>query len=417
MSVGADIESLKERANAGDAGAQYALAARLSAAGDRDAATRWLEAAARGGSADALFTLATRKVNSLESAAEAAAGLDKAARMGSPTAARLLCVLEAIGVGVAQNEEAALQRMRALAQEGDPAAARELAGLLAIANVDHPLISALVERAGAADPVNAAFALARAAAGRPAGGPLFLRQCAAVLERARYPRAKQLAAPASAGGVAPPLEWGAVDSALTLAPRFAPKAERLSSAPDATLRRAAVSPEICEYVIAFSGMRLGPSLVYDPTSDRMVRDPLRTSSTACLAPLDLDLVIVVVNRIMRIAAEAPEENGEFLSVLRYLPGQQYRPHFDCIPPGPDLELSGQRAATALLFLNDDFEGGETHFTAADLKVRGARGDILVFRNVLPDGALDPLSRHAGLPVASGEKWLASKWFRTKKYRF
>jgi prolyl 4-hydroxylase len=43
------------------------------------------------------------------------------------------------------------------------------------------------------------------------------------------------------------------------------------------------------------------------------------------------------------------------------------------------------------------------------------GDLLVFYNAGPDGDLDPLSRHAGLPVTSGIKYLATRWIREKRW--
>ncbi len=149
----------------------------------------------------------------------------------------------------------------------------------------------------------------------------------------------------------------------------------------------------------------------------MMRDPLRTSLTASLGPIDLDLALVALSRAMADAVGEPDEKGEFLSVLQYMPGQQYRPHFDSIPPGPDLDQSGQRTKTAILFLNDDFVGGETHFLLPDIKLRASRGDILVFSSFNAKGELDPASRHAGLPVTAGQKWIVTRWFRSKKYMF
>ena len=181
--------------------------------------------------------------------------------------------------------------------------------------------------------------------------------------------------------------------------------------------RRLVAPEVCEYVIAHAASRLGPSLTYDPVNGGMMRDPLRTSSTASLSPIDLDLALVALNRLIAHTVGVADKNGEFLSVLHYRPGQQYHPHCDWLPAGPDLERSGQRAMTALLFLNDDYRGGETHFLAPDLKIRGRTGDLLVFSNLDAQGAPDPLSRHAGLPIENGEKWIASKWFRSKEYQF
>lgn len=39
------------------------------------------------------------------------------------------------------------------------------------------------------------------------------------------------------------------------------------------------------------------------------------------------------------------------------------------------------------------------------------GDALLFVNTLADGLPDPGSRHAGLPVTHGAKWLATRWIR------
>ena len=69
--------------------------------------------------------------------------------------------------------------------------------------------------------------------------------------------------------------------------------------------------------------------------------------------------------------------------------------------------------TFLLFLNEEFEGGETTFPAAGLSFRGRTGDALFFANVTRDGRPDPLTLHAGRPPTSGEKWILSQWIRER----
>ena len=115
-------------------------------------------------------------------------------------------------------------------------------------------------------------------------------------------------------------------------------------------------------------------------------------------------------------ADTPYENGESLMVLRYRPGEEYRPHHDFLGPNePDLKTRGQRFRTALLYLNDGYEGGETHFLSPDVKVAGKTGDVVVFDNVDEKGAPDVSARHAGRPVTRGEKWLATLWLRDRPY--
>jgi prolyl 4-hydroxylase len=70
---------------------------------------------------------------------------------------------------------------------------------------------------------------------------------------------------------------------------------------------------------------------------------------------------------------------------------------------------------APIHLNDDYAGGETAFVKTGLGVRGRKGDALVFSSVGRDGRFEPLSEHAGLPVTSGTKYLASRWIRARRH--
>ena len=70
-------------------------------------------------------------------------------------------------------------------------------------------------------------------------------------------------------------------------------------------------------------------------------------------------------------------------------------------------------ATFLIYLNDDYEGGETDFPMLSWRYRGRKGDALVFWNVSPQGHVERKLLHAGLPPTSGEKWLLSQWVRDR----
>jgi prolyl 4-hydroxylase len=75
----------------------------------------------------------------------------------------------------------------------------------------------------------------------------------------------------------------------------------------------------------------------------------------------------------------------------------------------------QRLVTALVYLNEGYEGGETAFVKTGLKVKGRKGDALVFVNITADRRADPMAEHAGLPVIRGVKLLASLWMRERHY--
>ena len=90
-------------------------------------------------------------------------------------------------------------------------------------------------------------------------------------------------------------------------------------------------------------------------------------------------------------------------------------YLDTTQPGYAREVAerGQRVATFLLYLNDDYEGGETEFPFLGFRYKGKKGDALLFWNVTPSGAPDLNTRHAGTPPTSGEKWVLSQWLRQR----
>lgn len=168
---------------------------------------------------------------------------------------------------------------------------------------------------------------------------------------------------------------------------------------------ALLSADECAYVIDRLGAAVRPSLVIDPSSGRRMPNPVRDSHGANVAPPDEDIVLHAINRRIATATATDWAQGEPLHLLRYTPGQQYRPHLDALPG-----VANQRVLTVLIYLNDGYGGGETRF-ADGMTVRGGIGDAVIFANVRDDGSPDPRTEHAGLPVTHGTKWLATRWIR------
>ncbi len=44
------------------------------------------------------------------------------------------------------------------------------------------------------------------------------------------------------------------------------------------------------------------------------------------------------------------------------------------------------------------------------------GDAVLFWGVKPNGDIDPHALHGGCPVKKGEKWVATKWIRSRGAR-
>jgi prolyl 4-hydroxylase len=191
-------------------------------------------------------------------------------------------------------------------------------------------------------------------------------------------------------------------------PIVLPAPKRLSDSPDALLFPKLFCAAECDYLVAAAKPGFQPSFVVD--AGREYRDPIRTSDGSTMHWLIEDPAIHALNRRLAAIGGTAAEQGEPLQVLRYHPGQQYRPHMDWLPGEPN-----RRVMTALVWLNEGYDGGETEFVRTGLQVKGRKGDALLFRNGLPGGRPDPASEHAGLPVAKGVKLLASRWIRERRH--
>ncbi|MGY2735518.1 2OG-Fe(II) oxygenase [Sphingomonas sp. UYP23] len=193
-------------------------------------------------------------------------------------------------------------------------------------------------------------------------------------------------------------------------PLSLPEAEPLGATIDVRRYPALLSPAECTHIIDWTEAQLQPAVVIDPRTGRTLQHPIRTSDGAVISPARESLAIHAITRRLAAASGTQTQQGEPLAVLRYAPGQQYRPHLDTITGTPN-----QRVLTVLVYLNEGFRGGETVFTATGLKIAPRLGDAIVFSNVLPDGRIDQRAIHAGLPVTQGVKRLATRWIRARPY--
>ena len=192
-------------------------------------------------------------------------------------------------------------------------------------------------------------------------------------------------------------------------PLIAP--EILSDDPRITIHRGLFSAAESRYLTLLGTPWLERAMVIDEATGAGVIDAIRDADTSSFPPLAEDLVVQQINACIAAASGTKAAWGEPLTILRYRPGQQYRPHHDAHGATPE----ALRHWTALIWLNDDYEGGETDFPDVGVRVKGGVGDLLLFHNVTGDGLPDQRMIHAGLPVTSGVKWMASRWIRGRDY--
>lgn len=218
------------------------------------------------------------------------------------------------------------------------------------------------------------------------------------------------------------LAAGSADERIDLAAWLnAPAPRMLCEGPAILTIEGFLSHAACDWLRMRAETMTAPALVYDPETGEGRREAVRTNNAARFELDGMDVVLALVRERIARTAGLPVPGLEWTQVLHYAVGQTFDWHFDWLDPGnpayaADLAGRGQRIATCLVFLNDDFEGGETAFEAGGLRRRGRKGDALLWANTLPDGAVDPRTRHAGLPPTAGEKWVLSQWLRGRAPR-
>ena len=108
-------------------------------------------------------------------------------------------------------------------------------------------------------------------------------------------------------------------------------------------------------------------------------------------------------KIFLYAQQYAQETGahfshmEPISMLEYLSGDGfYKPHLDFGPGQP-------RGMSALLYLNDVEEGGETYFDHFDVAISPIAGRLVLFPATAPYS-------HEARPPVSGNKYVLVTWF-------
>lgn len=176
------------------------------------------------------------------------------------------------------------------------------------------------------------------------------------------------------------------------------------------------SAEECDWLIRLLGAQLQRAQIYDNAA-QLAHSPTRTNSEANFLLGAMDMVVCRIRDRIAAASGIAPEYFEVAKVLHYTPGQAFTRHIDYFEPrtpalADEIARNGQRVATFLIYLNDDYEGGETEFLDVGVRYKGRKGDALMLANVDASGEPDRMSAHAGQPTTRGEKWVLSQWIRS-----
>ncbi len=178
------------------------------------------------------------------------------------------------------------------------------------------------------------------------------------------------------------------------------------------------TPTECDWLVDRGRRGLRRAMVYRKDAEGHQASDSRTNSEADFTYSNASVLLALLRDRIAAAAGISTDHFEVAKLLHYEPGQQFKPHGDFQDASTpalarEIERRGQRIATFLIYLNEDYEGGETDFPRISFRYRGARGDALLFFNVDAAGRPDLNTIHAGRPTTRGEKWLFSQWIRSR----
>lgn len=363
-----NVAQLERQAFLGDPDAQLSLARCLTAGGRRYDAEQWLRKAATTGNADAMMALGEHLLSRPPPVPSVIIEEGKqlivaAAHKGQGDAAHFVSLLTAMHATLQGNWTYALAYLGRAAKSGHQASRTELAFL--------------------------------------AGDD-------------------ELVCEADRVAQAPPDIWQKLHDRIDLeAWLHLPSITRVSDKPAIATVKEFLPPRVCEWIIDRARPKLEPAKTYNSQDGKGSVGVSRTNQEMRFLFPELDLPIAItLHRISKLCG-VPIQGMEPASVLHYAVGQEFRAHHDFLDPRvpsfqAEISSIGQRHTTFLVFLSDDFEGGETEFPLVGYKFKGRKGDAIMFRNVDSAGQPDYRTLHAGLPPTAGEKWLLSQWIRGQR---
>ena len=411
----------------GDLEADVARAERLALDGETDAAVEGLTRAANRGHAYASALLGAWQTLGHLVDADPTAGiarLEAAAHAGESAACAFLANLYAGGLQVDQSWQRSIDWLLAAARLGNARALTELA-LMAQGPAPDALRIHLLMAATTRDFAPAQFLLGRELIAsddpqhRQVGAAWIGAAAAGGDPSARAEVAPDQPVARSRGALAVEgYDWPQVRGRCDPVPLLAvPTGATARPVPPATTVERLIPESWCHYVMGLAAPRLQRATVNDIARGAIVHE-MRTNSTTCFPAADSDPLLQLINHRVAQACGLPLAHQEVIAVLHYRPDQTYEDHFDFIDPEvprfhEELAVRGQRVATVLIYLSAACEAGETDFPRLGWRHKGRPGDALVFRNVTDAGEPDRRTLHAGRAPTRGEKWLLSKWVRSR----
>ena len=165
-----------------------------------------------------------------------------------------------------------------------------------------------------------------------------------------------------------------------------------------------------KHLIRLANKRLKRSNIVDDKNNNSKSSNVRTSKSAFFGKSEYKFLKEIEERAARLL-KVKLKQIEPIQIVKYEPGEQYDNHYDWFKhPKKTRDSKGQRLKTIFVYLNDDYEGGETAFPKLDYKYKGNKGDAIFWNNV-KNGKPDMNTLHRGNKIISGTKYGMNIWIR------
>ncbi len=177
------------------------------------------------------------------------------------------------------------------------------------------------------------------------------------------------------------------------------------------------SPELCAWLIGRGLGKFKPSLMFD--GQKAAFRATRNCSDFPFTVVDGGVVLLLMRIRVSLLTNLKPEQMEPPQIFHYALGQEIKPHYDSLydekhPYGRDGTYQGDRLATFLMYLNDDYEGGDLVFTKVGFTYKGKAGDGIFFAS-MREGKPDRMSLHGAGPITRGEKYILSQWIHDRPF--
>jgi len=178
------------------------------------------------------------------------------------------------------------------------------------------------------------------------------------------------------------------------------------------------TPELCAWLVRRALGKFTPSMMFN--GKRPVFLASRTCSDFSFAVVEGGVALLLLRIRVSVITGLGIEQMEPPQIFHYALGQEIKAHYDSLYDGshgygPEGSYRGDRLATFLMWLNDDYEGGELEFVKVGFSYKGRAGDGLFFAS-MREGKPDSKSLHGAGPITRGEKFILSQWIHDRPFK-